>query len=96
MGAVVAAVGRWFITPHAVARYIERVDPRASYEVALARLIAESETATRVKEIEPGVALYRGRKPRRLRYRVAETGEGLPQLLTVLSPFDGWRPPPCL
>lgn len=88
-----AAVGKWFITPHAVERYRERIDPRASYEVALARLIDESMSAKRVKEISPGVALYRGRKPRRLRYCVAEKGEMLPQLLTVLTPFDGWTAP---
>lgn len=85
--------GAWFVTPHAVQRYRERVDPRASYEVALARLVAESRVARPVKEIEPGLWLYRGSKPRRLRYRVSVAGGGAPQLVTVLAPFDGWRPP---
>lgn len=88
-----AAVGRWFVTPHAVERYRERIDPRASYDVALARLIAESLVSRPVKELEPGLWLYRGSRPRRLRYRVSTAGDGLPQLVTVLAPFDGWRPP---
>lgn len=85
--------GAWHVTEHAVQRYIERVDPRASYEVARARLVAEAEVARPVKEIEPGLWLYRGSKPRRLRYRVSTRGDGAPQLVTVLAPFDGWRPP---
>jgi len=80
--------GRWFVTPHAVRRYVERVDPQLTYELALAALIRESETARRVKELEPGVWLYRGRRPRRLRFRVAENDRGAPQILTVLKGHD--------
>ena len=80
--------GRWFITPHAVRRYIERIDPSATFESALEVLISESERAHRVKAVGPDVALYRGAKPRRLRFRVAESGPGLPQLVTVLRSWD--------
>jgi len=84
--------GRWFITPHAVRRYVERVDPLANYEQALAELVRCSERARRVKEIEPGVWLYREGRPRRLRFRVAENGNGAPQLMTVLAGHDKWWP----
>lgn len=83
-----AAVGRWFVTPHAVHRYIERIDRTADYDTALAFLVSQSEVAHAVKQIEPGVWLYRGTKPRRLRFRVSTRGPGLPQLLTVLGAFD--------
>jgi hypothetical protein len=86
--------GRWFITPHAVRRYIERVDRRAGYEQALAELVRFSEVARPVKEISPGVWLFRSGKPLRLRFRVAtdqRDGEA-PQLLTVMAGHDrGWR-----
>ena len=84
--------GKWFITPHAVARYRERIDRSLSYEQARDELVRCSERARRVKEITPGVWLYRGGKPRRLRFRVAENGNGAPQLLTVLAGHDGWWP----
>lgn len=80
--------GRWFITPHAVRRYIERVDRRATYEQALSVLIEWSELAKRKKEIAPGVWLYRGPRPLRLRLRVAHVGDRLPQLLTVIKSKD--------
>lgn len=83
------------MTPHAVARYIERARPGLSYERALAELIDESTRAHRVKEISPGLSLWRGPKPMRLRYRVADptTPDELPQLVTVLTSFD--RRPRC-
>jgi len=90
-----SVAGKWFVTPHAVARYIERVRPGASYETALRELVRESETARPVKEIEPGLWLYRGAKPRRLRYRVSTREPGLPQLVTVLRTFDGCRSGRC-
>lgn len=83
--------GRWFVTPHAVQRYRERIDPLATYDDALAYLIAASERAHPVKEIQPGLWLWRGPKPRELRYRVSVREPGLPQLVTVLTPFDGYR-----
>lgn len=86
-----SAFGAWFITPHAVARYIERVRPQLTYELALSELIAESKSAHMVKEIEHGMWLYRGAKPRRLRFRVSTREPGLPQLVTVLTAHDGLR-----
>jgi hypothetical protein len=84
-------VGNWFVTPHAVRRYIERVDGSLSYEQALAELVCWSQKARRVKELRPGVWLYRGGKPKRLRFRVAENDNGAPQLLTVMGGKDrGW------
>lgn len=84
--------GRWFVTPHAVQRFRERVDQHASYEDALAYLIAASARAHPVREIEPGLWLYREGKPRRLRFRVSTRGDGLPQLVTVLTAHDAQRP----
>lgn len=86
-----SAAGRWFVTPHAVHRYIERIDPRATYASALAYLIDQSEVARPMREIESGIVEYRGARPRRLRFRVSTRLPGLPQLITVLGPFDGWR-----
>lgn len=80
--------GPWFITPHAVHRYIERVRPHLTYERALSDLIEESRRAHAVKEIQPGLWLWRGGKPRRLRFRVSVMGSGAPQLVTVLTAFD--------
>lgn len=83
--------GRWFITPHAVRRYIERC-PGArplTYEQALARLIRESEKAHMVKaRRNPGEELWRGGKPHRLRFVVARGNGGMPQLVTVLRGCD--------
>jgi hypothetical protein len=90
------AGGRWFITPHAVRRYIERC-PGArllTYEQALEMLIDESERAHRVKiRRNAGEELWRGGKPWRLRYvvRVDVPAGTLPQLLTVLRGCDAPR-----
>lgn len=80
-----SARGKWFITPHAVRRYVERCRPGLFYELALGELVAASETAKLRREVEPGVLEYVGPKPHRWRYRVATGGQGLPQLLTVLG-----------
>jgi len=82
------ARGKWFITPHAVKRYIQRVAPSLTYEEALEELVFMSSKARRIKEMSPGIALYRGGKPLRLRFRVAECGDGLPRLLTVMKGHD--------
>lgn len=37
--------GRWFISPHAVRRYIARVHPGISYERGLQELVEASERA---------------------------------------------------
>lgn len=80
--------GRWFITPHAVHQYIDRVDPRATYEQALAVLIDWSERAKPNKKLLSGIWQYRGPRPLRLRLRVSHSGPGLPQLLTVIKSKD--------
>jgi hypothetical protein len=82
------AAGRWFITPHAVRRYIERVRPGIAYERALSDLVRLSVKAHHVKAIEGGAELWRGPKPRRLRFIVAQGMAGKPQLVTVLFAFD--------
>ena len=87
------AVGPFFVTPHAVWRYIERVRPGISYRQALHDLIAQGRGAHRVKQLDSGHELWRGPKPRRLRLLVAPaSGGGLPQLVTILTTFDGWTP----
>lgn len=83
--------GPLFITPHAILRYIERIRPEIDRDRALTELIAIAEGAHPVKEIEPGLWLWRGPKPRRLRLRVSTIGPGLPQLVTVLTAHDGMR-----
>ena len=81
--------GRWFITPHAVLRYMRRVRPGCSYEQALGDLIHLSRAARLVKRLNTGGWLYRGPKPHRLRLIVEESPAGpLPQLVTVLKGHD--------
>lgn len=82
-----AISGRWFMTPHAVQRYIKRFAPRSTYEEALGALIRESAEARRVKVLPTGLVLYRGPRPRRLRFFLQEGVEGpaLPILVTVLG-----------
>jgi hypothetical protein len=88
------ARGRWFITPHAVRRYIERCPGAGclSYERALERLIDESERAHFVKDRRnPEEQLWRCGKPWRLRFVVADRGHGKPVLVTVLRGCDAPR-----
>lgn len=90
----VATRGRWWISPHAVRRYIERCPGarRLSYGEALERLIAASETAHFVKtRRNSGEELWRGPKPYRLRFVVCRANAGLPQLVTVLRGCDANR-----
>jgi len=87
--------GRVFITPHAVARYCERVYPAASYEQALGALIDYMASARLVKIQNNGVALYRTTRFRdhlgrvtRLRLIVANPDWLTPQLVTVETEHD--------
>jgi hypothetical protein len=82
-----AASGLWFMTPHAVHRYIQRFAPQSSYEEALSALIRVSAEARRVKILPTGLVLYRGPRPRRLRFFLQENVEypALPILVTVLG-----------
>lgn len=86
-----SAAGRWFVTPHAVRRYVERCRPRLDYESALAELIEQSHGAHFVRHQSNG-DLWRGPRPWRFRFVVGHADGGLAPLLTVLGPFDGWRP----
>lgn len=82
------AVGRFFVTPHAVERYRERIEPVA-YDVALGRLIRASADARLAKRYPDGQALYRTGKPDRLAFVVApcaEPGERSHAIVTVLGP----------
>lgn len=81
------AMGSWFVTPHALARFREIVpldDARA-----LAALIRESETAHLVRVLDSGALLMRGPRPHRLRFVVRPPPEmgALPQLVTVLPTY---------
>jgi hypothetical protein len=86
-----AASGQWFITPHAVRRYRERFAASFTYEEALAELIRASRVARRVKVLPTGLVLYRGPKPRRLRFFLQEdvAPHALPILVTVLGRSEG-------
>lgn len=85
--------GKWFVTPHAVHRYIERMAPELSYEQALGRLVRMVERAHFVKARD-GIEQWRcGRADGRLWLRVSRVGPGAPQLLTVLPECSDkeWR-----
>lgn len=83
------ARGRWYVTPHALQRWREHFDRRSSALAALDHLIAECDGAHFVKALNTGPQLWRGSKPRRVRFVVSVGSEGtLPVLVTVLSTFD--------
>jgi hypothetical protein len=102
----VSAAGRWFVSPHAIQRFARHALgwlgedrwalPEALYQQALAEIVRESERAHIVRRypLKPGhveADLWRGPKPRRLRYVVATqipAGQTLPVLITVLPAFD--------
>lgn len=104
-----AAAGPWFVTPHAVLRFAQYALgwhgsdeiplPEPLYQCALAGIIREGAAAHVVRSYPPkeghgAAVLWRGPKPRRLRYVVAaavEAGRTLPALLTVLPTFDARR-----
>jgi hypothetical protein len=84
------AAGRFFITPHAVERYRERVPGKArlSYEQALRELVGLSSDAKFAYVREDGAELWRLGLPTRLRFRVERAAPGLPQITSVMMPFD--------
>lgn len=84
------ASGAFFVTPHAVDRYRERVPGkrRLSYEQALSELVDLLRGAKFVSIREDGTELWRVGKPTRLRFRVGRSGPGLPQVMSVMMPFD--------
>lgn len=82
------AKGRFFVTPHAVHRYIERVHRGISYERALGEIIEAADRAHYVKDYNSG-QYWRGPKPMRLRLIVANgSGGELPQIITILPAAD--------
>lgn len=85
--------GRWFITPHAVRRYIERCCPDMDYDQARRHLAETSLRAHHVRDTSRG-QLWRGPSPERLRLLVGPGDGELPALVTVLAGHDGARPPP--
>lgn len=85
--------GNWIVTPHAVQRFRERIAPEMTYEQARDYLIEQSLTARYVKEWKPGIFLFRGPRPNRLRFWVAFEEGRLPQLITVMAGHDpGYGP----
>jgi len=76
--------GPFFITPHAVRRYMLRINGGIDYEHALEQLIDHTRTARRVKMLDTGAQLWRTGKPLRLRLIVDCNQPGKPQLVTVL------------
>jgi|WetSurMetagenome_2_1015567.scaffolds.fasta_scaffold721334_1 hypothetical protein len=90
------AVGRWFITPHAVHRYIENIRPGLDYDHALGELIRHSDTAHFVRAtVVDGICIERWRapKPTQIRFIVSHGPGAKPQLVTVLPSHDRRRSP---
>jgi hypothetical protein len=69
---------------------MERIRPGISRDVALADLVALSERAHYVRDMDSGTRLFRGPRPSRLRCIVGPQREGgaLPDLVTVLRGHD--------
>ena len=95
-----SAAGRFFWTPHAVQRAVERLWPKLGYDAALGRLVEAAETAVELRqwrggrEVATGVLWRASNRYGRFRFVVGmAAGPGLPPVLTVLGPYDGWRPP---
>lgn len=81
--------GPFFITPHAVARYQERVDRRCTKEEAFAR-IAECARSARFAKALPNkdgqrCEQWRGKKPEALRLIIVYDGDPakLPAIVTL-------------
>lgn len=78
-----AARGKFFITPHAVRRFIERIRPDLSFERALGVLIDLSSRARRVRGKGRGYEVWRTPSPERLRLIVGPGEGALPAVITV-------------
>lgn len=85
-----SAAGRWFITPHAVERYIERHRPELGYARALGELVLWSEVATeRCPTVNGHFVECHSEFPAKLRFVVSYASacagtEELPVLVTAL------------
>lgn len=82
---------RWYISEHAIDRYVERIDRGVTRRQAKAELVAQCLRAHFVKLLPGGLELWRGPKPRRIRLRAERTGDGVLTLATVIEAFDGLR-----
>jgi len=83
------ARGRFFVTPHAIDRYRDRVHRGINYDRALDEILEMCERAHYVKDYHGGAQCWRGPKPMRLRLLVApSTGDELPQVMTILPACD--------
>lgn len=84
------AVGRFFVTPHAVRRYRERFRPSVSFEQARTELTQLTTLAKLVRTDADGCEMWRGPKlgklkVSRIRFLVSRKSEGeLPVVITVL------------
>lgn len=75
---------RWYITAHAVARYIERCEPSMSEALARGILREASQTTVLVGR-RRGAQLYRDpARPMHAEFVVSDVGE----LVTVLNPIE--------
>lgn len=81
------AIGRFYVSPHALDRYVERVRPRLPRAAALRELVAISSAAEKLRTFEDGDELWRGPNTGpapRLLFLVAPQSEGrLPVIRTV-------------
>jgi len=78
--------GRWLISPHAIEQYKKRFARTLSDDEAREQLIEQSLTAHYVKVWKPGTELWKGPKPRRIRYFIDVTGT--PTLVTCYAGKD--------
>ena len=80
-------VGRWFVTPHAVERYIFRVRPGVGLSQARDEILQLAERAVRIRSAGDGIEDWRHPRFRQLFFRVnakATSFRGdLPVLITV-------------
>jgi hypothetical protein len=77
---------------HAVRRYCERIDRSATPEEAMRAIVSQLASARRVKERTNGLDLWRGPKPRRVRFFVQEGAQRI--VTTIVEAHDGlaqWR-----
>lgn len=80
----------WVVTEHAIQRYRERIDRRATHEEARAVLDNWATSAHYVCTLPSGMEQWRAPKPTRARLRVAWT-HGRRELVSVIEAHDGLK-----
>lgn len=88
----VTVAGKWFVTPHAIARYRQRHRPDISDRQALFELTLWSEVAQQTGRLRSGEYEWHAEHPIKIRFVVSHSPHpngDLPQLVTVLP---GKRP----